>query len=545
MRSVSLMNEQIGMTESGQTLDDLLLRSNLTSSQLRIWLGQMLSTSSPLYNMVLGFRITGALDQRRFQQAFQSLVKDCDALRTVVTHEDGVPMQRVMPTINSDNEFIDLSDQANPEDRFRQWADDRSRRVFDLTQPLFDSVLVRLGGDDHVWYFNQHHLMTDATSTALIYRRMAALYQQLGADSIEPLDPMPSYQEYARFERSLRSSEQAEASRQHWREHPGAFINFFGKRRLFTATESRRHSLDVGKARTERIRQAASLPAARSLTTHLSQFNVLLSIYFAWLYRLTGQSRLSIGTPLHNRAKPEQRKTAGLFVELLPVTVEVQPDDSFETLLQRVSAATTQTLCHGRPGSSSVISQTAFSVVLNYITAAFEPFGDLPMSSEWIHAGHGDPNHHLRLQVHDFDETDSLLLFFDFNEDVFSESQQQWAMEQFVAVLDAMLEQPEGLIHDVDIVGSSERSFLLGLNPPPRRRLSSATVVDLFRDRVRDCPRAPAVTHGQERLSFMDLDAQSNALAQTLLGHGDFSRVKGGDLCPSFNRYGRRNPLVC
>ena len=55
-------------------MDTVWHRSNLSKSQLLIWIGQKRHPDAPLYNTVLIFRITGKVDPAAFQMAFQTLI---------------------------------------------------------------------------------------------------------------------------------------------------------------------------------------------------------------------------------------------------------------------------------------------------------------------------------------------------------------------------------------------------------------------------------------------------------------------------------------
>ncbi|MBO0800030.1 MAG: non-ribosomal peptide synthetase, partial [Blastocatellia bacterium] len=69
--------------------------SNLSRNQLLVWTGQKLQPDVPLYNMVHTFTISGAVDAKHLQNAFQTLLNSSDALRTVIEEIDGIPQQRV------------------------------------------------------------------------------------------------------------------------------------------------------------------------------------------------------------------------------------------------------------------------------------------------------------------------------------------------------------------------------------------------------------------------------------------------------------------
>ena len=78
-----------------QQIESLAAKSNLTVSQLLLWLGQKLNPNIPLYNMVFHFTIEGKIEPLFFQQAFQSLFNHCDALRLTFTEFEDVPQQQV------------------------------------------------------------------------------------------------------------------------------------------------------------------------------------------------------------------------------------------------------------------------------------------------------------------------------------------------------------------------------------------------------------------------------------------------------------------
>ena len=152
---------------------EMAARSNLTRSQFLIWLGQKLHANAPLYNMVHTFTIHGRIEPEAFQQAFQTLVNKNDALRTVIREIDGVPQQQVTAQYLYTVDAIDFSNQPDPLADFDVWLNKRKVRMFDLSQGLFDSVLIKLADDRLVWYLSDHHNIADVLAFELIYRQMS------------------------------------------------------------------------------------------------------------------------------------------------------------------------------------------------------------------------------------------------------------------------------------------------------------------------------------------------------------------------------------
>ena len=169
------MAEHHSPTAPAESNRSLLQQSNLTTSQLYIWMGQQLRPDLPLYNMALSFTIEEALSPVRFQEAFDTLVAHTDALRTVFVLENGVPCQHVLPELPYTVAHHDFSTASNPAEAAAAWCQQQSQINFKLEECLFDTALLKLDDTTYVWYFNQHHLVTDAWSTTVLYGRLTML----------------------------------------------------------------------------------------------------------------------------------------------------------------------------------------------------------------------------------------------------------------------------------------------------------------------------------------------------------------------------------
>ncbi|MEO1182484.1 MAG: AMP-binding protein, partial [Cyanobacteria bacterium J06636_28] len=162
------------------------------------------------------------------------------------------------------------------------------------------------------------------------------------------------------------------------------------------------------------------------------------------------------------------------------------------------------------------------NVVLSYINVTFPEFHGMPVKTDWIHSGYGDNQHHLRLEVQDFDATGSFTLQFDFNSDLIADTQRQWATEHFCKLLDAWLEDAHQEIEAVDILATEERALLFGsgqaLASDQRNETlrDTQTLVGRFQQQVDLAPDQIAVVLGKQILTYAELNAHANQLAHYL-----------------------------
>ena len=65
-------------------------------------------------------------------------------------------------------------------------------------------------------------------------------------------------------------------------------------------------------------------------------YNILLSTFKILLYKYSGQSDICIGTPIANRTKSGSDSIFGMLVNTLPLKINIENDDTFIDVLNRV-----------------------------------------------------------------------------------------------------------------------------------------------------------------------------------------------------------------
>lgn len=499
-------------------------RSNLTNGQFLMWLGQKLQPDAPLYNMVQTFTFQGELQPDLFREAFGCLVNRSDALRTVIEEVDGVPQRRTPPARSAAGEameFIDFSQQPDPEGQYQAWLAERSRRTFDLSARLFDSVLVRLGEGHYVWYLSQHHLITDGWSFYLVYTYTADLYRRLltGEDPAGFPDP-PPYEAYAAFERQNRETESFAKATAYWEAklaEPAEPVAFYERAGRENSNRTERVAVDLGRERSEQIRQIAGEKGIRGLNQDLTLFNLFATLFVAALHRVGGNRRISLGSPLHNRPTQNFKATIGLFMEVYPWHLAIDEGETFADLFKKVAAESFASLRHAQAGGSRASLNRSYDVLLNFVNVTFPPFCDIPVQVDWVHAGYGDSNHSLRLQVEDFDGSGSYRLHFDFNTGVFGSDERGWFTGHFLRVVDAFLADRDQPIRSVDLLSPQEwQALVVDFNATEAPYPGDQTVVDLFEAQARATPEAVALVFGQQQLTYAGLNERANRLAHHL-----------------------------
>ncbi|MBC8229643.1 non-ribosomal peptide synthetase [bacterium] len=152
---------------------------------------------------------------------------------------------------------------------------------------------------------------------------------------------------------------------------------------------------------------------------------------------------------------------------------------------------------------------------------SFPDFHGFSTQPEWVVSGHWDGSDSLALSVHDFDESGSFRLYFDFNCDVFDEEQRSQAIQHFLHILDGFIENRTQPISHVSLLSEEEKQrILVRFNQTAAAYPANQTIVRLFETQAQRIPDRVAVTSNGQALTYAHLNAKANQLARHLQQFG-------------------------
>ena len=432
---------------------DIYTNSNLTKLQMIYWVGQSLRPNAPLFNVAVTFMWQAPVDEALFSQAFEVVVRQSDALRTVIREENGVPRRIVLSDLPKPLELLDLSAEGMTEADVWQWADDRVRQPVDLSQCAYDIVLLKWAKDSYFWYTNQHHLITDAASVFLIFNHVLALYSEAQATGTMPSElNLPQFETYVEFEKKYRESPRYEKSGAFWRNQLANGLEplkFYGRSAQKKSYRMQRIAFPLDPERSQQLKDAMQRPGVFNMTHDLGMLNVLLTLYFAQIHYMTGNRRLATMLPFHNRPTDAMKKTIGLLMEICPLLVEMEEGETFASLTKKISKSLQRTLVHYQYGSAVAMENTLLDLMFNFHHRPDLKFGEAPVTQRLLHPGSGSDS--FALHIHEFEKDGALTFFFDFHEDIFTPAERERTLEAFEALLTAYLADVDLPLDELDL----------------------------------------------------------------------------------------------
>lgn len=503
---------------------DELITADVAPAQRGLWLISELHPSSSMYNVFCSVRMRGRLDIAALRAAFQAVVARHEVLRTRFAAGADGPISRIANWLDIPLGVTDLPgpdpDSARGLPEFVQrWCE----QPFDLANgPLLRAHVVRVGPQEHVLCLCLHHIVCDGQSMSTLFDELSASYaREIGRQPGREFSPLPAqYRDYVTWQKA-NAPDQGELS--WWRSY------LAGVPHVLTVPADRpRPSVRGTGGATTMFKPPAQLIADVTVLAsrcRASPFMVLLAGYATVLGRMSGATDLLIGVPFTHRPLPEFEPLIGLFVQILPVRLAVQPEESFERLLTRVRTSVLGVLAHQRasfdqlvdevkpdrgPGHTPLV-QVAFSADLKPFAEPSLPGLDAEVVLPEPTAAKFD------LDVSLYLGADGVAGTLTYSTEIFDRESADRFADRFVRLLTAAVATPELPIGALPLTSEAELAEILGcLAHGGPAQAEDSLVHEVFARQARVWPTAAAVSCAGQQVSYAELDLYSSQVGQHL-----------------------------
>jgi amino acid adenylation domain-containing protein len=503
----------------------------LSHGQRALWFIHQSAPENSAYNVAVALSIDQNVNAPALKQCFQKLADRHPALRTTIsTGMDGEPLQEIHPRQAVAWRELDFG--SSDREEFAQKLSTISREPFDLqTGPLFRVILCRRPDEKHVLLLVAHHIICDAFSFWTLLDELQNLYRAAVSGTPESLSPLAqSYASFVKAQREKLAGDEGERSWTYWKAELSGELPVFNlptdfPRPLAQTFRGARHTITIPENLTGRLRELARRGNVTLYTALLAAFDVLL-------YRYTGQEEIIVGSATSIRPH-DCANVVGYFVNPVPLRANLSGDPDFTAFLNRMGQLTSKALEHRdfpfpllverlqprRDASRSPIFQVDFSLSkqahayrrgLQAATLEMEPF---PLEEE---------EGQFELGLHVTEHADGLSAAFKFNRDLFTKETIERMAASFLALLEAITDNPSARISNVSILPAGERERVLALGQGVKADYPPVCVQEMFERQAERTPDAVAVEQfGTEaKLSYRDLNGRANQLAARLLALG-------------------------
>ena len=473
----------------------------LTSAQRRLSTLDRLGEGSA-YLVPAVLRVSGPLDADRLEAALRAVVARHEALRTALL-PDRQEVRAAVPVLaRHDVTAGELPGAVAAE----------TARPFDLDRPpLLRAALFRLGPDEHVLTVVAHHAVCDDRSLGIVLGDLATAY---GGGSL----PAPSlgFGDYAVWREGRNPAARVAELEAYW---AGALDG--APAALDLPLDRPRPAAPSGRGDSVPCELPAGLTGgvrALARETGCTPYMVLLAGFAAVLARYAGQDDVVIGSPVTDRPVTELDDVVGMFVDTVPLRVDLAGEPTGRELLARVRETCVAGFDAAHLPLDRILELAAprrepgrhpLFQVMFVLNPAGGPTSLPGVDVAPLGLGSTPARFDLTLVVTDGDALSAQL---DFAADLFAPATVRALGAQLGALLGELVADPDRPVADLPLLPAPVEVLPAAATAPP--------VHELFAARVAAAPDAPAVVDAAGTLSYAELDARSTALAGALAAQG-------------------------
>ncbi len=511
-------------------------RVPLSLAQQRMWFLNRFDTTSSANNIPVAIRLSGLLDVAALDAAVSDVVARHEILRTVYPEVDGVGFQEVL---SADRVRLDLSPVVVSESDVVGAVTEFLSTGFDVAVEVpVRARLFAVSESEFVLALVVHHISGDGVSMGPLTRDVMVAYEARSRGEVPGWAPLEvQYADYALWQRETLGSE----------DDAGSLISRqigFWESALAGLPDQLDLPADRPRPAVASNRGAAySFVIDRDVHVSLSDaaresnsslFMVVHAALAVLLARLSSTSDIAIGTPVAGRGEQVLDDLIGMFVNTLVLRTEVDSSESFSELLGRVREGDLGAFAHVdlpferlvevlNPARSQA-RNPLFQVMLSFqnMEQSVLRLGDLTVAG--VDANTVAAKFDLQLtMVEQFDESGApagMAAQFTYATDLFDESTVAGFADRFGRILAAITVDPSVRLGDIDVLTAAERSNLLSWSTGGRTALAGASLTAMFDEQVGQTPDSLAVECDGEALTYGQLDAYANVVAERLTAAG-------------------------
>ena len=496
-----------GMSNDNGMSDSTVDSFQASPQQEHLWVAE---PGGPSARTQAVLTIAGDLDASSVLDALRETVRRHESLRTAFTHQAGlmVPLQVVNDLLEPLVERVDLHD-TEPSQRPERL--ERARHAdldapLDLEQgPLVRATLLTEGENALQLVLTLSALCADPTSTGLLLGEVAA--QLAGVEQVE--DPL-QYADFSAWQHELSDSDEdeARAARTFWSElgtiaSPVLPFTHGGS----PAAAPREIALDID----DTLAKALAEQAGRYGTTSAA---LAQAAWHAVLGQFSGEELATVLMIPGERRHPDLEGAIGAFARPVPVHARVGATRVFAEVLAEIDRARGDALVNQDYAPAGGLEAVEIGFV-EYPAQLAQPEGVRLTVEHVLRTG---PE--LRLLLMCGTDEDRLSLSLAFDPSRFAVATVGGLADGLLRMLQAVAADPSVAPASVELLSEQERERVLHGFNDTAATVAPEPVHELVARWARAAPERAAVRAGESSITYAELEARSNQLAQHLRGCG-------------------------
>jgi amino acid adenylation domain-containing protein/thioester reductase-like protein len=499
----------------------------LSPTQKGMLFHSVLEPDAPVYFEQFSFTIAGSLDEGVFRKSWGHLIASTPVFRTVFRWSKlKDPLQIVLKDVPLDMSLIDLSgmDQSDQYLKIDEYMLKERSSPFKLEEwPLMRLTLFRLGSDRHHFLWSHHHILIDGWCMPLVLKDLFDTYMALMTGQAPPRPLRRAYKDYI----SWLSDQDQDKARNFWKGMLNGFetpniLPYDYRRGEIDETGSSAVRLSLPFDISEKLKELARKERITMSTLLQAAWAIMLRCYSA-------QDDVVYGTTVSGR--PADLKGSediiGLFINTLPVRVKFEGQSTLSGICRQIQDIAVgmrefeySLLPDVKAASGIPRDQNLFDSIFVFENVPVDAVSGMGNDGLGISNVKGfemtnfpitiiaAPGEILNIDIH-------------YHRALFSSLTVSRMKDHMLQILKAMAESLRLKVADLDILSPEEREqILFTFNKTESKWLEDKCPYNLFEEQVLKTPDRQALWFEGKSMSYSELNARSNQLANFLRKRG-------------------------
>ncbi len=463
------------------------------------------------------------------------------AIRTVLTHNQSfwirftmnknVIKQYLSPLHDFSIEIVDIED----EEEIENIEKSMSQKVYEiLDSDLFEFKIFRLPKGSGGFILNIHHFIADSWTLGLTCREIIIEYSTLLGKNVQNIqNEYYDYFDFLKEEEEYKQSKKFLKDKEYWNNlltreinpailpsdifNDSSNISSIGERLVFSISKNK-------------MKLITDFCAQNKIST----FNFLTAIYSIYISKIINSNYFSIGTPILNRTNYKEKNMTGMFINIVPLFFDIDKNIDFNTYTSGISRDTISMLRHQKYPYQLMLEElrkkdssipNLYNIVLSYQLTKSGADEGIDYKTRWAFSGSCTDD--LTIQFLDLDKENKLNVMYDFKKLKFSSDYIRNMHTRIIDVINQVLKNPNILIKDINVITKYESDKILKkFNDTSVRYDKKNNVIKQFKNIVKKFPNKIAIISNEERISYKELDEESDYLANYMINKG----INHGDI---------------
>ncbi|MDO5441461.1 MAG: amino acid adenylation domain-containing protein, partial [Bacillota bacterium] len=501
-------------TNSIEHKNTLLKEYPLTASQLGVYLECLEKPESTMYNIPLYALLPKDIDVDKFEAA----VKKVAALHPVLNAKFNVSDGKTVMQVEQKDILVSRKDIASFDDECSNFV-----KAFDLENGPLYRFQIWNDGFRNYFVYDIHHIVFDGTSIEVLLNQIVDCYlgEELEEEKLNIFD-------IALHEINLKDSDEYKAADKFFNEKFGSIdadsIPIADV--ISEAQEKGSGRVDFTAESNLTVSEVESFVRKHGITEN----TLFLSAFAYCLAKFNGLNNSLFCTVNNGRHDDRLSNSIGMFVRTFPMYFDIDDNALVDEFLHQTQDYFFNTMSHDCIDMSELVHKYGFNTTVQFVYQAEMlsgvEKGGIKLLNRTIK--NNDLAGDMQLMIHKLDSTYEAVL--NFNGNSYSDLLMNSFVNMYFQIVSEMLKADK--LSEIELVNRDARILIDKFNETDAYYDKEATVVELFKEQVKQNPDAECVVYEDKKYTYKQVDELSDKLAKHLVCCGVKAETVTGILIP-------------